>query len=570
MQFKGMNLCDFCFEPIEGGCACPKCGLSHETYQLDAGLLPPGTNLIGKYIIGRVLGRGGFGATYLAYSSKLNRPVAIKEYLPISISYRGKGEEKVTVVSEEKEKIFEKGAKRFFEEAKTMSRFDKIDNVVSVYEFFYANDTVYYSMEYLKGMDLKKYIMIKGGKLDGDEVLEIMKSVCRALIAVHSTQTLHRDIAPDNIFICENGDVKLIDFGAAKQVISNAQQSYSVVVKQGFAPSEQYTSKGNQGVWTDIYAFGATMYYALMGSVPPDAIDRVENPKLEFDSTIKYAHEFIDIINRCMQPKIADRYQSVIELLDDLNRIQIENDKETESIENTEEPLRTIDLDTNNEKEKKKASAVKEKIERNKISDKLKLKDRVKKAPPNKIQRKNKNSYNILKYRNSLIVCIVLCVAVGIGLYFNKINATSKLSQDDIPDQATSTTDGDWDHSVTNPTEENDDADSENTSSVSDGDDMQSNQTTKKTTKESQTKKKTKKTTKESQTKKVEEKTVTQPKEEEKVCPVCGSAAHMVHQEEPKLTVVPEQEPNNEQIELPPQNDDSGTLHFIEGKPAGQ
>ncbi len=325
MQFKGMNLCDFCFEPMGPGNVCTKCGLSHENYQAEAGLLTPGTNLLGKYIIGRVLGRGGFGATYLAYSSERNNVVAIKEYYPTGIANRAKGEEKISIVSDDKRNVFKKGANRFFEEAKTMSKFNTNKNVVSVYEFFYANDTVYYSMEYLEGIDLKGYINKKGGKLNEAEAVTIMRGICEALVAVHSTQTLHRDISPDNIFICTNGDVKLIDFGAAKQVIGDSQQVYSVVVKQGFAPAEQYNSKGRQGVWTDIYAVGASMYYTVTGKIPTDAMGRVENPEIVFDPSLNISPKFADIIKKCLQSKIEDRYQSAIELLGALGELNVKN-----------------------------------------------------------------------------------------------------------------------------------------------------------------------------------------------------------------------------------------------------
>lgn len=325
MQFKGMNLCDFCFEPINPGGVCTKCGLSHDNYHAEAGLLLPGTNLLGKYIIGRVLGRGGFGATYLAYSSEKDRVVAIKEYYPTGIANRAKGEEKISIVSDDKRKIFEKGANRFFEEAKTMSRFNTNKNVVSVYEFFYANDTVYYSMEYLEGIDLKGYIEKKGGKLSEAEAVTVMRGICDALVAVHSTQTLHRDISPDNIFVCTNGNVKLIDFGAAKQVIGDAQQVYSVVVKQGFAPAEQYKSNGKQGVWTDIYAVGASIYYAVTGKIPADAMNRVENPEITFDPSLNLSPQFISIIKKCLQSRIEDRYQSAIELLGALNALNVQN-----------------------------------------------------------------------------------------------------------------------------------------------------------------------------------------------------------------------------------------------------
>ena len=324
MQYKGMNLCDFCFEPVAPGTVCNHCGLSHENYKAEAGLLLPGTNLLGKYIIGRVLGRGGFGATYLAYSSERDKVVAIKEYYPTGIANRAKGEEKISIVSDDKRGVFEKGAKRFFEEAKTMSRFNTNKNVISVYEFFYANDTVYYSMEYMEGIDLKGYIAKKGGRLSEAEAVTIMKGVCDALVAVHSTQTLHRDISPDNIFVCTNGTVKLIDFGAAKQVIGDVQQVYSVVVKQGFAPAEQYKSNGKQGVWTDIYAVGASMYYAVTGTVPTDAMNRVENPDIVFDSSLNLSPMFKEIINKCLQSKIEDRYQSAIELLGALGELNVQ------------------------------------------------------------------------------------------------------------------------------------------------------------------------------------------------------------------------------------------------------
>ncbi|MBE7051374.1 MAG: serine/threonine protein kinase [Ruminococcaceae bacterium] len=321
MHYKGVDLCDFCFEPVTPGTVCSNCGLTHETYHAEVGLLMPGTNILGKYIIGRVLGRGGFGATYLAYSSEKNSVVAIKEYYPTGIATRAKGEEEITIISDDKRNVFEKGARRFFDEAKTISKFNSNKNVVSVYEFFYSNNTVYYSMEYLKGIDLKGYVSKKGHRLSEPEAVAIMKGICDALVTVHSTQTLHRDISPDNIFICTNGDVKLIDFGAAKQVLGNSQQTYSVVVKQGFAPLEQYKSSGKQGVWTDIYAVGASAYYSLTGKVPPDAMTRFENPQIDFDPELGISQNFINIIEKCMQPRVEDRYQSAIELLADINDI---------------------------------------------------------------------------------------------------------------------------------------------------------------------------------------------------------------------------------------------------------
>lgn len=325
MQLRGMNLCDFCFAPIEPGQVCAKCGLSHERYRPEAGLLMPGTNLLGKYIIGRVLGRGGFGVTYLAYSSERNGIVAIKEYYPTGIATRAKNEEKVSIVSEEKGKIFEKGAKHFFEEAKTISQFNKNNNVVSVYEFFYANDTAYYTMEYLEGIDLRGYMTKRGGKLSEAEAFTIIRGVCDALLTVHSTMTLHRDISPDNIFVCTTGDVKLIDFGAAKQVIGDdSRKAYSVVVKQGFAPPEQYQRDGHQGTWTDIYAVGASIYYAVTGEIPPDPFSRQENPEIRFNGSLHLSVPFMNMINKCLQIKTEHRYQNALELSNALDELNIQ------------------------------------------------------------------------------------------------------------------------------------------------------------------------------------------------------------------------------------------------------
>jgi len=323
MHFKGEDLCDFCFDPCTPGAICPSCGLSHDTYHADVGLLPPGTNLLGKYIIGRTIGRGGFGATYLAYSSDRNGVVAIKEYFPSGIATRARGETEISIVSDDKRAVFEKGARRFFEEAKTISRFNSNKNVVSVYEFFYSNNTVYYSMEYLNGIDLKGYVVQRGGKLTQTEALTVMQGVCEALVTVHGTNTLHRDISPDNIFICTNGEVKLIDFGSAKQVIGDSQQVYSVVIKKGFAPVEQYKTNGRQGVWTDLYAVGATIYYILTGGVPVDAMTRMDTPELEYDPELNLDEDFVKIIDKCLAPAIEDRYRSAEEILADIDKLNI-------------------------------------------------------------------------------------------------------------------------------------------------------------------------------------------------------------------------------------------------------
>lgn len=323
MQLNGQNLCEFCFEPKDVNAKfCSQCGLNREKYKVEVGALLPGTNLLGKYIVGKVLGKGGFGKIYLAYSNNQRRVVAIKEYYPTGVVTRANGEDEISIVSEDKKELFEKGVGRFLEEAKTISKFNSSNCVVSVYEFFYANRTAYYSMEYLSGIDLRQYISKKSGRLSENEALIVMNGLCNALVVVHSTQTLHRDISPDNVFICTNGAIKLIDFGVARQVGGECTQPdpSDVVVKRGFAPPEQYNNTGKQGVWTDIYAVGATIYYALTGEVPLDAVNRAETPEIVFDSALNISNEFAKIIGKCLNLKINERYQSVIELLDDIKQ----------------------------------------------------------------------------------------------------------------------------------------------------------------------------------------------------------------------------------------------------------
>ena len=146
--------------------------------------------------------------------------------------------------------------------------------------------------------------------------MPIIACVAEALQTVHGKGLLHRDIAPDNIFIRSNGDVRLIDFGAARSMIANGGDGYSVILKQGFAPGEQYQRYGNQGPWTDIYALGATMLYCLSGKMPASAMERINNPQLPVTCSVP----IFNVINKMMQVNIGDRYQSIAEFKKELFR----------------------------------------------------------------------------------------------------------------------------------------------------------------------------------------------------------------------------------------------------------
>ena len=320
LNLDNKTICEFCFEEVpERTKNCPHCNGEHNIINYPTAL-PEGTILVGRYSVGKVLGKGGFGITYLCYDLKERKKVAIKEYLPDTLAHRNSGETIVTTYDGETAEHFKNGAEKFYEEAKLVSRFNGNPNIISVYEFFYENNTTYFVMEYLSGMDMKRYWLKNNKRIPEGEVLYIAKRAVEALMIVHSTSVLHRDLSPDNIFLCDNGDVKLIDFGAARQVVADASNSLSVILKHGFAPIEQYQRKGKQGPWTDIYALGASLYLALTGKLPDDAMSRLEDPALD-SAGIDPA--FADVIDKMMAVKASDRYQNMFAVKNDLDAIDI-------------------------------------------------------------------------------------------------------------------------------------------------------------------------------------------------------------------------------------------------------
>ena len=275
--------------------------------------LKPGVILKERYKIEEVIGAGGFGITYRAWDPLLQSYVAIKEYYPSGIATRSADSSKVCVPVGQEQREYHRGRIRFLKEAQDVARFQSEPNIVSVYDYLEENDTAYMVMEYLHGCTLKQYIREHGGRLDTDHILHICLSVLDALAVVHKAGMIHRDISPENIFICEDLTVKLIDFGAAKQVYLDGEQTMSVVLKPGYAPPEQYAKKDKQGPWTDIYALGATLYFAATGEKPEESFGRVLEdtikPVCEVNPEIPRAMS--QVIMRAMSVKIEDRYQTV-------------------------------------------------------------------------------------------------------------------------------------------------------------------------------------------------------------------------------------------------------------------
>ena len=260
-----------------------------------------------------MIGAGGFGITYRAWDPLLQSYVAIKEYYPSGIATRSADSSKVCVPVGQEQREYHRGRIRFLKEAQDVARFQSEPNIVSIYDYLEENDTAYMVMEYLHGCTLKQYIREHGGRLDTDHILHICLSVLDALAVVHKAGMIHRDISPENIFICEDLTVKLIDFGAAKQVYLDGEQTMSVVLKPGYAPPEQYAKKDKQGPWTDIYALGATLYFAATGEKPEESFGRVLEdtikPVCEVNPEIPRAMS--QVIMRAMSVKIEDRYQTV-------------------------------------------------------------------------------------------------------------------------------------------------------------------------------------------------------------------------------------------------------------------
>lgn len=232
------------------------------------------------YQIARVLGHGGFGITYLGWDANLQIKVAIKEFLPRDFARRNSQNGQISALPGEAEQHFVTGLQQFLDEARILAKFQQHPGIVSVLAFFRAFGTGYMVMEYIEGETLKSYLQRRGGRLNWQQTLDIFMQIMDALRAVHGAGLLHRDIAPDNIYLCSDGRIKLLDFGAARHALAGDSHSL-VIVKPGFAPEEQYQGTFEQGPWSDVYSVAASMYFCLTGQTPPEALDRAARDTLQ-------------------------------------------------------------------------------------------------------------------------------------------------------------------------------------------------------------------------------------------------------------------------------------------------
>ena len=315
------NLCYNCFQEREAPEGpCPYCGFDlAENEKKFPVALRAGTVLNGRYIIGRVLGQGGFGITYLALDTQLNAKVAIKEFMPNDIATRIGTT--VSVAMDSKSEEFAYGAERFQEEARTLAKFIGNPNIAAVTSYFDENDTSYFVMDYIEGISFKTYIANHGGKISVEETLNVMIPVLRALTAVHAEGFIHRDVTPDNIYITKDGMVKLLDFGSARYSIGDKSKSLDVILKVGYAPNR----RSRQGPFTDVYSCAACFYAAITGFLPPESLERLDE-----DTLVPISQCGIDIpeyLDKAILKGLAvqpeDRFQSAAEFLDAIEQQQI-------------------------------------------------------------------------------------------------------------------------------------------------------------------------------------------------------------------------------------------------------
>ncbi len=290
------------------------------------GVLPPGY-LVAEFRIERVLGKGGFGIVYLAFDTRLERLVAVKEFMPQSLAQR-LADHSIEPLSERHRETFDLGLRSFIREARSLAKF-KHPAVVEVYRFWEELGTAYMVMPFYEGQTLKQRLKSMAAPPPEDWLRELMERVLRGLDVVHRQGWLHRDIAPDNILMLPGDLPLLIDFGSAKQDIGDATQALTVILKPGYAPFEQYSDSGSlkQGPWTDLYAMGAMLYFAISGKMPVESVVRVRKDVMVSALMLgrgRYSVAFLKFIDHCLAVWPEHRPRNVAAALELLRKLDLQ------------------------------------------------------------------------------------------------------------------------------------------------------------------------------------------------------------------------------------------------------
>ncbi len=339
-----LNYCYNCMRRLEKGqTVCPDCGHDSSFIQNPENALPEGTILSGKYLVGRKLGQGGFGITYLGFDLPLQVRVAIKEYYPVGVGMRIPKTLQVTASDADG---FRKGCDEFQAEAQTLARFNS-PNIVHVRDYFHENGTAYIVMDYVEGNSLTQEVAESGGRISWERVLSLFKPLILEMDKLHKKHLIHRDIKPDNLKITtdEYGEehLVLLDFGAARSFVSSqVTKTYTAMVTPGYAPLEQYSPKSRQGPYTDVYALCATMYAAIMGETPAIATDRVigEGELVSFQQKGLPVPETVEkAIFHGMEVLGSDRPQSMKELYDELTGVSPAPERHAEEKSKPQQPV---------------------------------------------------------------------------------------------------------------------------------------------------------------------------------------------------------------------------------------
>ncbi len=274
-------------KPLNGASVCPYCQHNALSPNITSPHhLKPGTVLHDRYLVGEVLGEGGFGITYIGLDQTLSKRVAVKEFFPSGAANRSTDLSGSVVISSRRQDFFRNGVSRFLDEAKNVAAFSSEDGIVDVLDYFEENNTAYIVMEYLEGETLKD--RVSRDKFAPNELITRLRPVMQALSAMHRKGVIHRDISPDNIMLTKSGKLVLMDFGSARY-FTNKESNMSVVIKVGFAPEEQYRQGSKQGPFTDVYALCATIYYCITGTMPVESLERTNHDTLQPPSRLGVA-----------------------------------------------------------------------------------------------------------------------------------------------------------------------------------------------------------------------------------------------------------------------------------------